>query len=156
MGKTGTEKSTSWKFKQVGVVVKDLDKAIEHYQSLGIGPFEPPYLSLPEGKTIRGKPANYKLKISRAMMGQIELELIQPLEPIKGECPHKEFLESKGEGVNHLSFFVDDVDKEVEKLAKQGIAVMQCRKTPTGLTMAYLETDKVGGFLVELVRRRPE
>lgn len=35
-----TENSLFSKIDQIGIVVKDMDKAIEHYQSLGIGPFE--------------------------------------------------------------------------------------------------------------------
>ena len=34
-------------------------------------------------------------------MGSLEIELIQPLE---GQSPHKEFLDSKGEGIHHIAF----------------------------------------------------
>jgi len=31
----------NWKFHHVSVMVRDMDKAIEYYKSLGIGPFPP-------------------------------------------------------------------------------------------------------------------
>ena len=41
MEKIGKEKSPFSTFDHVGVVVRDMDRAIEYYQSLGAGPFEP-------------------------------------------------------------------------------------------------------------------
>jgi catechol 2,3-dioxygenase-like lactoylglutathione lyase family enzyme len=101
----------NWKFHHVSVVVKDMAKAMEFYQSMDIGPF-PPLLG-PEGtveltgKTIKGQPADYELDLRHAEggVGDLVLEVIQPLE---GDTPVKEFLEAKGEGIQHIGFFVDD------------------------------------------------
>ena len=35
------DKSLFSKVDHIGVVVRDIDKAVEYYESLGIGPFEP-------------------------------------------------------------------------------------------------------------------
>jgi hypothetical protein len=53
---------------QVGVVVKDLDKAIERLLSLGIGPFTPMLLPPDAEQWFRGKSGvgpNYFIKVSR-------------------------------------------------------------------------------------------
>ena len=92
------------KVNQVGVVVRDMDEAIEHYQSLGIGPFEPLTLDIMERK-MRGKlviPGSIKNKVSLAWMASVQYELI---EPIAGDSLWREFLEARGEGVHHLGFF---------------------------------------------------
>ena len=134
---------------QVGVVVKDIDKTIEYLSSLGIGPFEPAHRAPIVERKVWGKPVALELKVRFAQMGQVELELIQPC---KGEGIQKKFLESKGEGIHHFGFFVDDLDQEVAKLVKQGVKVIQSGRRSTGGGFAYLETDTVGGIILELIQ----
>lgn len=148
MEKSGTEKSPFSKLIHVGVVVRDIDKAIKYLSSLGVGASQP---SSPPGPMtealFRGKPVDWKLKVSFAKIGQSWLELLQPIE---GASSLKEFLDSKGEGVHHIAFAVDDLDKEVAKLAKRGVRVLMSGRWAGG-GFAYLETDAVGGIVIELL-----
>jgi methylmalonyl-CoA/ethylmalonyl-CoA epimerase len=134
---------------QVGVVVKDLDKAVERLSSLGIGPFTPMLLPPDAEQWLRGKPLVAKVKISGARLGEVELELIQPVE---GESPHQEFLDSKGEGIQHIAFAVDDLDQEVAKLTKLGVSVLLSANLPD-VRVAYLDLG-VGGLVTELIQRK--
>ena len=87
------------KLTHVCLVVRDLEKAIEHLSSLGMGPFEQSHAAIPtKEKLFRDKPANYSVKASTGKMGDLTLEVIQP---VQGESPHTEFLDSKGEGIAH-------------------------------------------------------
>ena len=80
MEKGETEKSPFDRFEHVGVVVKDMDKAIERLSALGLGPFEvatsPPITE----RTFRGRPTDAKVKVRFCRMGSLLLELIQHLE----------------------------------------------------------------------------
>jgi catechol 2,3-dioxygenase-like lactoylglutathione lyase family enzyme len=134
---------------QVGVVVKDLDQAIKRLSSLGIGPFTPMLLPPDAEQWFRGKPLNAKFKISGARLGEIVLELIQPVE---GESPHQEFLDIKGEGIQHIAFAVDDLDREVTKLTKQGVKVLLNANLPD-VRVAYLDLG-AGGLVIELIQRK--
>jgi methylmalonyl-CoA/ethylmalonyl-CoA epimerase len=149
MEKNTTESPFS-KLIQVGLVVRDMDKTIERLTSLGIGPFEP--ITLPQGRKewFRDKPMDANLKLTAAKMGEVELELVQPVE---GESPHKEFLDTKGEGIQHIAFAVGDVEKEVTKLTKKGVSVLLRAKFPDGSGVAYLDLG-AGGLIVELIQRR--
>jgi len=144
----------NWKFHHVSVVVRDIEKAIEFYQSLGIGPFPPligPAGPTPlTGKMIRGKPADYQIDLRHAEggVGQLQFEVVQPLE---GETPVKEFLEERGEGIHHIGFFVDDLDQETAKMAEKGFKITQSGETPT-VRWAYFDTDAVGGVVIELMQ----
>ena len=149
--KTVAEKSASWKFHHLGVVVKDLDKAIEYYQSLGIGPFVSNPSEVATDRKVYGKPANIKLKGAEAHLGPIKFELIQPVE---GESVQKEFLESKGEGMNHIGFVVNDLEKEVRKLEEKGFSVISSGKIPPSGGFAYVGTNKVGGVVIELIKKK--
>ncbi|GAG53267.1 unnamed protein product, partial [marine sediment metagenome] len=34
----------NWRFHHVAVIVRDMDEAVEYYQSLGIGTFQPEFM----------------------------------------------------------------------------------------------------------------
>lgn len=134
---------------QVGIVVKDIDSAMEYYSStFGWGPFH--LMQLPmKGAIYRGKPGDCTLKLAFARSGPIEIELIQVLE---GETPHTEFLRERGEGLQHLRFSVENLDGTLAKLAKEGIEpVFQHSYPEIGISFAYLDTDKIGGVMIELI-----
>ena len=146
----------NWKFHHVSVVVRDMEKAMKFYEAMGIGPF-PPLLG-PQGKvplankTLHGKPADWELDLRHAEggVGDLTFELIQPLE---GDTPVKEFLEKKGEGIQHIGFFVDDMEQETAKMAEKGFKITQSAETPT-VKWAYFGTDDVGGFSIELMQKK--
>ena len=150
------EKSPFSQMNQVGIVVRDLDKAIKYYESLGIGPFKPvePSTLLRE---LSGKPVHpdeILIKIAVAQLGEMQYELIQP---IAEGTPWMEYLKNKGEGIHHLGFHVDDIDKEEVNLVKEGFKVVYKSrgKNPDGSVRcaSYFDTDKIGGFISELRSR---
>jgi methylmalonyl-CoA/ethylmalonyl-CoA epimerase len=139
--------SLSWKLMQIGLVVRDMDKAIKRFSVLGFGPFTPKILPPGTKEWIRGKPSNADVKVNATMVGEIELELCQP---VSGESPHQEFLDSKGEGIQHVMFAVDNLEKEIDRLTKQGAAVLLKAAFDKG-GLAYLDLD-ASGFIVELIQ----
>jgi len=149
MEKSTKTKTQSWRIMQVGVVVRDMDKAIKRLSSLGIGPFESRLLPPDREEWYRGKPHKGSVKISMAQVGDVQLELVQPVE---GKSVHKEFLDSKGEGIQHVMFAVEDFDKEVARLTKEGAIELLRAKLPGGLGIAYLDLN-VGGIIIELVQK---
>ena len=143
----------SWKFHHVGVAIRDMDKTVEYYQSLGIGAFEPEILFKSSDFVdfkVNGKTPDtiVKLRIRLVQLGPFQLELIQPVE---GESPQKDFLNSRGEGINHIAYTVDDLDKETDKLVKKGTKVIFSGKGQTG-GFAYFDTRKVGDVIIELMQ----
>jgi methylmalonyl-CoA/ethylmalonyl-CoA epimerase len=151
MNKGGKGKSPFSHVHQIGVIVRDMDEAVALYEGLGIGPFESPKGPAPIfDRQVHGKPApDVKNRISMAQMGAVQLELVQP---VSGKSLQMEFLEKRGEGVNHLAFLVDDLDGEVAKLAQKGFRVISSGKTAMS-AFAYLDTDKVGGVIFELIQQ---
>jgi methylmalonyl-CoA/ethylmalonyl-CoA epimerase len=135
---------------QVGLVVKDVEKVVERLTSLGIGPFNQMNLSPEREEWFRDKRMYADFKIYGARIGDIQIELIQPL---SGDSPHKEFLESKGEGIQHIACAVEDVEKEVTKLTGKGATVLLRAKFPGGGGVAYMDLG-AGGLVIELIQRR--
>jgi methylmalonyl-CoA/ethylmalonyl-CoA epimerase len=148
MAKTSPSKSTFSNLFQVAIVVRDMDKTVKRLESLGIGPFT--YTPAPagaEGLFFRGKPLTSNYQVLFAQLGDLELEIFQPDDK---PSPWKEFLDTKGEGIHHLAFKVNDVEKEVDKLIKAGAEVILSGNLRGKLGMAYLDL-KVGDIFVELV-----
>ncbi len=149
----------NWKFHHVGVVVRDMDKVVEYYQSLGIGTFQPEVLFKSSDFAdfrVNGKTPNtiVKVRVRSIQIGPLRLELIQPVE---GEAPWKEFLDSNGEGINHIGFGVDDLDKETAKLVEKGASVIHSgveNSRGAYFRWAYFDTRKVGNVIIELSQRR--
>jgi methylmalonyl-CoA/ethylmalonyl-CoA epimerase len=135
---------------QIGIVVNDVDRTIEYYGSVfGLGPFDVREVEL-KGFTYKHRQCDCRLKVAFARSGPVEIELIQVLE---GETPHGDFLREKGEGLQHLRFMVDDCAGMLAELAKEGIEPVWHRGVPV---FAYLNTDKVGGVVFELVQARKD
>lgn len=148
MEKTPAGKSPFLNIHHVGAIIRNADKTAEYYESLGMGPFEPLIVSGQDGR-IRGKLVDdLKLKIRMGHIGPIRLELI---EPVAGkESIWKEVLESKGEGIHHLAFNVDDIEKAKADLIEKGLKLIFSTKFKNDGGAAYFETDGIGGLVFEL------
>ncbi len=140
-------------YHHVGVIVRDMEKTIEYLSSIGIGPFGikdgPLYVEVPFKGELHGRPAEWKVKISNAKIGDSELEL---LEPCGGESALQEFLDNHGEGLHHIGYLVDDVQAEIENMVKQGVKVITSAMGSRG-GFAYFQTDTNGGIVTEIRSR---
>ncbi len=138
---------------QIGIVTRDMHKAVEYYETLfGLGPWTV-YDSTPDKYWYRGKPSHMRLRQGKAMLGGIELELVQPLE---GESPFHEFLTNHGEGLHHVAFNTDDFDAMVRQFQDAGFESLLLAEAyvPTygGTVRAcHFDTRAVGGVIFEVV-----
>jgi methylmalonyl-CoA epimerase len=137
---------------QVGIVVEDMDRAIEYYSAtFGWGPFKVNDLEMKE-VTYKEKLIDCRMKVARTRQENIEIELIQVVE---GETPYTDFLEEKGEGLHHLGIRVDDLHELLAKLAREGIQPVFHKYYPEiNFGFAYLDTDHIGGVMLELIQKR--
>lgn len=136
---------------QVGIVVHDLEKSMERYQRiLGIGPWDIMDVdpSTVNDLTYRGRKVQHKFRCAMAMVGSMQLELIQPLE---GESIQSDFLKEHGEGLHHLGHIrVDNLEEAVQKLEREGFACLQSGRFSGG-AFAYMDTVKELGTIIELL-----
>ena len=121
---------------QVGFVYADLEAAIEKYDPM-FGPFDVQEYGTFE-YNYRGKRDSSELRIAFGKSGDLEIELIQW---VSGGTPHKEFLDAGREGMHHLRFRVDDLDKKVSEAEKFGYQSIWDTRFGEGLAVAYLERE---------------
>ncbi len=146
----------NWKFHHVAVIVRDMDKAVDYYQSLGIGEFLPEFMldsSTYTDYKVYGKTPDTidKTRMRFVQIGSLRLELVQPVE---GEPIYKEFLKSKGEMLHHIAYIVDDLESETAKLVEKGIpAITRVYRGSTGAGFAYFDIRKDGSVIIELIQQ---
>lgn len=131
----------------IGVVVRDMDKAIKHFESLGMGPFEKLRGSPIKERIGKSRIDDIKLKIMVAQLGPARLEVIQPLE---GESIHQKFLAKHGEGLQHLCFYTNDLEGDNAKLTDMGYKMIHGVRLENGGGSYYYDTDRVGGITLEI------
>jgi methylmalonyl-CoA/ethylmalonyl-CoA epimerase len=143
---------SSWQLTQVGVVVKDVKQVSERLEFLGFGPFEEMKLPPDRKELFRGEPALADAKILTAPLGGVQLELVQPLAE---KSPHREYVEAKGEGIQHFMVMVDDIEKEIQRLTDKGCTLLLDIRMPGGVHGAYIDLH-AGGIIVEMFQKRSD
>jgi len=135
---------------QVGLIVRDIERSAEAYSRV-FGIPKPPVIITDEAKIAetmyRGEPTEARAKLAFFQMGQVSIELI---EPIGGPSTWQEFLDAKGEGVHHIAFIIQGTDKVVAYLEGEGINVVQQGKY-TGGMYTYVDSEPALGVVLELL-----
>ncbi|MCX7681325.1 MAG: VOC family protein [Anaerolineae bacterium] len=140
---------------QVGLVVRDIERSAEAYSRIlglprpQIVVTDPPEVA---HTRFRGQPTDARAKLAFFDMGQVTLELI---EPIGGPSTWREFLDEKGEGVHHIAFMVRDTDQVVQYLAAHGIEAVQ-QGDYTGGRYTYVDSVATLGVILELLENFAE
>ena len=128
------------KIDHIGIAVKDLEKACDAFDKLGI--------------KVAGKEdvKEQKVKVAFLPVDDSELELLESTSP---DSPITKFIEKKGEGIHHIAFKVKNLDKILEKLKKKGVRLIdeKSRYGAGGAKIAFLHPKSTNGVLIELCER---
>lgn len=101
----------------------------------------------PEHTVLRGEPADFVAHVSLGYVGDLQLELIQP---VRGTSIYTEFLDEHGPGLHHGCWESDDVDATV---AASGLDCVQQGSMAGGeIRFAYLAPGLPGLPVVEVVQ----
>lgn len=78
------------------------------------------------------------------------LELLEPLGP---ETPVGRFLDRRGEGLHHVAYRTDDLDRDLARLEAAGLRLIDRAPRPgaRGHRVAFVHPSSTGSVLVELV-----
>lgn len=141
---------------QIGLLVNDLDETLANLQKIfGIGPFRivdfPPEGEEDVKMMYHGRDSKFRAKFCFFDLGNIELEIIQPLE---GDTVWGDFLREKGPGLHHIKFSVPTHDETVEYLTGQGIEISQMGASVgknLGKEWLYYNTHDLIGFDIEMM-----
>ena len=125
----------------IGIAVKDLDTN---------APFWKHVLKLSHKGTETVVQEGVKTDIYDTGSGKVEL--------LKSTIPGsiiEKFLENRGEGIHHVCFEVDDINKAIIELKELNIDVISDRPTvgAEGYKVVFIHPKSTGGVLVELAQK---
>jgi methylmalonyl-CoA epimerase len=125
----------------LGVAVADLDEAVATYEGLFGAEVEH-----------RERVAEQGVEAAALRVGESRVELLSAL----GEdTPVGRFIASRGPGMHHVAYEVDDIRAALAGLAEQGAELIDDEPRPGlyGLEVAFVHPDSVHGVLSEVVAR---
>ena len=127
------------KIHHIAVAVDNLDEAAKFYQD-GLG------LDLTGIEVVSAQ----KTKVGFFKIGGSNIELVQPAEP---DSPLDKFLKTKGQGMHHLCFEVDDIEAEIKLLLEKGATMIDHEPRPGAHNsrVAFIHPKSSSGVLIELV-----
>jgi len=134
---------------QNGYVVRDIHAAMAHWSStLSVGPFFFFEQAPLEKFCYKGEPSACRCSIALANSGDLQVELIQQLndEP----SMYRDFLASGNEGLQHLAFWTEDMDNDLEHMQKLGYRVGQSGQVGDDGRFVYYDTGGPAGTTIEL------
>jgi methylmalonyl-CoA epimerase len=130
------------KLDHIGVAVRDAEPVIKLYRDV-LG------LKLEGDEVVKEQ----KVRTIFLPIGDTEIEL---LESTESDGPVAKFLETKGEGIQHIAFQVEDLDGALKELEAKGVRLID--KVPRigagGKRIAFVHPKDTFGVLLELCEKK--
>lgn len=129
------------KVDHIGIAVNNIEEAKKLYSDiLGI-----PHLG---NETV----AEQKVTTAFFPVGEAEVELLESTAP---DGPIAKFIESRGAGIQHIAFRVENIEEALAELKAKGVRLIdeKPRKGAGGAKIAFLHPKSTFGVLVELSER---
>ncbi len=94
-----------------------------------------------------------KVKTAFFKIGDAKIEL---LEATSDDSPIAKFIAKKGQGIHHIAFAVDDVNKSLKEAEEKGIQLIdkQARKGAEGLNIGFLHPKSTFSVLTEFCGKK--
>ncbi|MEY2722036.1 MAG: hypothetical protein RL597_1481 [Pseudomonadota bacterium] len=142
---------------QLGFVVPNIEAAVAHWASIGVGPF---FLldHIQFGRChFRGKPLEIDLSVAVGQWGSVQVELIH--QHCDTPSIYTTFDGSARGGLQHMGVMTDSVADSLARLAERKVEPVQAGETANGIRFAYVNTDALPGAhpggMIELIERGP-
>jgi methylmalonyl-CoA/ethylmalonyl-CoA epimerase len=129
------------KIDHLGIAVKSIDEG-KNFWTDALG------LEFEGSETV----AEQKVTTAFFPVGESEIELLESTAP---DGPVANYIEKKGEGIQHVAFRVDNLEAALSELKKKGIRLIdeKPRLGAGGARIAFLHPKSTNGVLVELCER---
>ncbi|MGH8918687.1 MAG: methylmalonyl-CoA epimerase [Actinomycetes bacterium] len=127
----------------VAIAVRDLDAAIAWYEESF-------------GATVAHREVVETDGVEEALLAVAD-SYVQLLTPTRDDSTVARYLETKGEGLHHIGYRVDDCGAALEAVQAGGARAIDQVPRPgsRGTTVAFLHPKTSFGTLIELVQERP-
>jgi methylmalonyl-CoA epimerase len=126
----------------VGIAVEDLEAAVEHYRR--VFGLEPTHRERVQDQGVE------------EVLFAVGTSFIQLLGALGADTPVGRSLATRGPGVHHVAYRVDDVAAALDRLRGEGVRLIDEEPRPGSrdTLIAFIHPRSMGGVLVELVQGR--
>ena len=135
------------KIEEIVIAVKNADEAASYFKDLFGLNFE-----------YEWEIEREKIRVKSVLIGGTQFQFIEPTD---SESVVYKFLQTKGEGLNHLAFRVSNLDEMVKKLKKKGVKLVpndiievNANGMPTSgskVRFIFIHPKSAYGTLIELI-----
>jgi methylmalonyl-CoA/ethylmalonyl-CoA epimerase len=128
------------KINHIAIAVQSLEEHVPFYRDV---------LNLEYGGTEVVEDQKVRLAVFR--VGEVQIELMEPTDPDSTICA---FIENRGEGLHHISFQVDDIEKQIAELKQKQVRMIDetPRRGAHGSRVAFLHPKSSAKVLTELTQ----
>jgi methylmalonyl-CoA/ethylmalonyl-CoA epimerase len=125
----------------IGIAVKSIDEGKKFYTDI-LG------LAMVKTEVIEEQ----KVKTGFLPISDSELELLESTAP---DGPVAKYIESRGEGIQHIAFRVENIEEALKELKEKGVRLIdqEPRKGAGGARIAFIHPKETHGVLVELCEK---
>jgi methylmalonyl-CoA/ethylmalonyl-CoA epimerase len=125
----------------IGIAVRDIGQAGKFYTDI-LG------LKIEDIENV----ADQKVNVAFLPITDSELELLESTRP---DGPVAKYIDSKGEGVQHVAFRVENIEEALEELKAKGVRLIDEKPRPGagGARIAFIHPKETHGVLVEICER---
>ena len=125
----------------IGIAVKEIQQAGKFYTDI-LG------LKIEDIETV----AEQKVNVAFIPITDSEVELLESTEP---DGPVAKFIDSRGEGIQHIAFCVENIEEALAELKAKGVRLIdeKPRKGAGGAMIAFIHPKETNGVLVEICER---
>ena len=129
------------KIDHTGIAVHDIEETAKFYRDL-------------LGMELQGveEVENQKVKVAFFKIGETNIELVMPTSE---DSPVAKYLEKKGEGIHHICYATDNIEKAIEHMKAQGARLIDETPRPGahGARVAFIHPKSSKGVLTELSQK---
>ncbi|VBB41739.1 conserved hypothetical protein [uncultured Desulfatiglans sp.] len=125
----------------IGIAVKEIASAGKFYTDV-LG------LEIKDIETV----ADQKVKVAFLPITDSEVELLESTEP---DGPVARYIDSRGEGIQHIAFCVENIEEALKELKAKGVRLIDQtpRRGAGGAKIAFIHPKETNGVLVEICER---
>ena len=128
------------KLEHLGIAVKSLEQSVPIFEKI-FGVKASPVQEVTE----------QKVKVQKIKLENCDIEILEGTDP---ESPISNHIEKRGEGIQHCSFEVHDIEKSLAELKEGGVKLIN--ETPRvgadNMLIAFLHPKSTAGILMELAQ----
>jgi hypothetical protein len=136
------------RIRQIGYVVRDLDRALAGWVELGVGPWFV-IRSMRQRVHYRGEPCEITLSLALANSGDMQYEVIQQ----QDDTPSifTEFLSAGCEGFHQFAYWTEDFAATMQTIEEAGWPVVWSGGEDVGTRFAYVVPPNSPATIIEIM-----